>query len=321
MFFLLCAVFMIAAVVARVYDRNLDPIGHTGISGRISLTCYSAMWYPFKSLVPDHLHAFYMRPVWEKLFSAKFVGGMIGTVAVLALLSKYRKRVPGLVAAWAVYLVILAPVSGVITTGMQVAADRYAYLTMMAFVVPVAIGLLDLSRWVERYRPPAFLRPAMASVVILGLMTLTFMQCRTWKDSEALWSTGIQNGAGHVADLHNNLGAVWASRGHFDLAIMAFNEALRLRPGTEGSEEEPREGGRRSQETDRPGQGHHRARRAYDRSARAGGRISTPDFATVCQSFALVRVVRIFSYPSISNLVGRSPMGAQQKTNFSPSNL
>ena len=231
MFFVLCAVFMVAAVVARVYDRNLDPIGHTGITGRISLTCYSAVFYPFKSLVPDHLHAFYMRPVWEKLFSTKFLIAMAGTVAIFAVLFRYRRRVPGLVAAWAVYLVILAPVSGVITTGMQVAADRYAYLTMMAFVVPVAIGLLDLSGWLGRYRLPPWLRPAMASGIILGLMALTFVQCRTWKDSEALWSTGIQNGAGHVADLHNNLGAVWASRGHFDLAIVAFNEALRIRPG------------------------------------------------------------------------------------------
>ena len=35
---------------------------------------------------------------------------------------------------------------------------------------------------------------------------------------------------GHVADLHNNLGAVWASKGHYDLAIFAFGEALRLKP-------------------------------------------------------------------------------------------
>ena len=66
--------------------------------------------------------------------------------------------------------------------------------------------------------------------MIAALMAMTFAQCRTWKDSEALWANGIEHGAGHVADLHNNLGAVWASRGHYDLAIFAFSEALRLKP-------------------------------------------------------------------------------------------
>ncbi len=66
-------------------------------------------------------------------------------------------------------------------------------------------------------------------------MTLTYHQCRTWRDSEALWSNGIEHGAGHVADLHNNLGAVWASKGYYDLAILAFSEALRIKPGLQAA--------------------------------------------------------------------------------------
>ena len=80
-FFTLCAVFMVAAVVARVYDRNLDPVGNTGITGRISLSCYSAMFYPIKSLWPFDLHAFYMRPRWAKLFGPQFLLAIAGTIA------------------------------------------------------------------------------------------------------------------------------------------------------------------------------------------------------------------------------------------------
>ncbi len=229
-FLALCGVFMAAAVLARVYDRNLDPIGTTGISGRLTLSCYSAAFYPIKSLWPTNLHAFYMRPRWARLFEPQYLAAVAGTLAVTGLLIANRRRRPGMLACWVVYLAILAPVSGLVTTGMQVAADRYGYLTMMAFVTPTAIGLADLAGRFARF-PRARLAPKLGGFAVVGaLVTLTFGQCRTWRDSEALWANGIEHGAGHVADLHNNLGAVWASKGHYDLAIFAFGEALRLKP-------------------------------------------------------------------------------------------
>jgi hypothetical protein len=236
-FFGLCGVFMVAAVAARVYDRNLDPIGNTGVSGRITLTCYSAMFYPIKSLWPLDMHAFYMRPRWEKLFQPRFLLAVAGALASTAWLIRNRKAHPGLLASWVAYLLLLAPVSGIVTTGMQVAADRYGYLTMMAFVAPLAVGFYDLTSRLGSFRPAIGLEKASAFAMIAVLMCLTYHQGRTWKDSEALWSNGIEHGAGHVADLHNNLGAVWASKGYYDLAIMAFSEALRLKPGLQAARE------------------------------------------------------------------------------------
>ena len=80
---------------------------------------------------------------------------------------------------------MLAPVSGVITTGMQVAADRYGYLTMIVFVAPVAGGLCDLVPLLSRMRRPVLTQALGAGVLIAGLASLTYIQCRTWKDSEA----------------------------------------------------------------------------------------------------------------------------------------
>ena len=234
-FFALSGVFMVAAVLARVYDRNLDPIGNTGVSGRVALTSYSVMFYPIKSFWPFDMHAFYMRPKWAKLFGPQFLLAIAGAVAVTALLVRERKRHPGLLAAWVAYLLMLAPVSGVVTTGMQVAADRYGYLTMMAFVAPIAAGLCDLAPRFARFRLTAGRQAVVGFGMILVLMMFTYHQCRTWRDSEVLWSNGIEHGAGHVADLHNNLGAVWASRGHYDLAIFAFSEALRIKPGLQAA--------------------------------------------------------------------------------------
>jgi protein O-mannosyl-transferase len=229
-FLVLCGVFMVAAVLARVYDQNLDPIGNTGILGRITLSCYSVMFYPIKSLWPFDLHAFYMRPSWFKLFEPRFLLAVAGTIAATTLILRERKRRPGMLAAWMIYLVMLAPVSGAITTGMQVAADRYGYLTMMAFVAPMAIGFCDLAARLARFQLAIKAQVVGALVTIAVLTGMTYHQCRTWKDSEALWVNGIEHGAAHVADLHNNLGAVWAAQGYYDLAIFAFGEALRIDP-------------------------------------------------------------------------------------------
>lgn len=229
-FLVLCGVFMVAAVLARVYDRNLDPIGNTGVSGRITLSCYSVMFYPVKSLWPFDLHAFYMRPRWAKLFEPRFLLAVAGTIAATALVFRERKRHPGMLSAWVAYLVLLAPVSGIITTGMQVAADRYGYLTMMVFTTPMAVAFCDLVARFSGFRIAGKVQLFTSITLVAVLVAMTFNQCRSWKDSEALWANGIEHGAGHVADLHNNLGAVWASRGHYDLAIFAFSEALKLKP-------------------------------------------------------------------------------------------
>jgi hypothetical protein len=230
-FFGLGAVFMVAAVVARVYDRNLDPIENTGISGRVALTCYSAWFYPLKTMLPTDLHAYYMRPRWSKLFEPPFLAAIAGSLLAGVLLFTQRRRFPGLVAATAAYLFILAPVSGVVTTGMQLAADRYGYLAMIPWTVAMAVGLCDLEPMLARRRLSGRALATVAAVPLVVLGVLSFQQCRTWRDSEALWAHAIEHGAGHVADLHNNLGAIWASKGHYDLAIMAFHESIRIKPG------------------------------------------------------------------------------------------
>ena len=236
-FFALTTVFMVAAVVARVYDRNLDPIGNTGFFGRVCLTSYSIVFYPLKSLWPFDMHAFYMRPRRASLFGPKFLLAIAGAILSTGLIWARRHKNPGMLAAWVAYLVMLAPVSGMVTTGMQLAADRYGYMTLIAFVAPIACGLCDLAPRLASGMNLMLARKAIAYGMVASLMAMTYYQCRTWKDSEALWSNGIEHGAGHVADLHNNLGATWASKGHFDLAIFAFTEALRLKPELKAARE------------------------------------------------------------------------------------
>src|SRR5262249_1611870 len=64
-----------------------------------------------------------------------------------------RTRAPAVIAAWAVYLALLLPVSGLMQVGPQAAADRFMYLAMVPILVLVGCGCVWFARqssWMGR---------------------------------------------------------------------------------------------------------------------------------------------------------------------------
>ena len=57
-----------------------------------------------------------------------------------------RHRWPAGLACWIVYLLLLAPVSGVAQSGLQLVADRYSYLSCMVWAILLAAVLSRLWR-------------------------------------------------------------------------------------------------------------------------------------------------------------------------------
>jgi hypothetical protein len=221
--FALCGAFMAAAVLARqLHAENFAEISGMDLSTRIAIACYSVMSYPLESLWPFGLNAFYYRSPRIDLFEPRFLLAIAGTIAATALIVRERRRHPGMLASWAIYLIMLAPVSGLIPTGVVISADRYSYLTMVAFAAPMAVMFSDLAARASRLRLSSRVQVAGAVVMLAPLVVLTYIQCRT---------RAIEEGEGdYVADLHNQLGVTWASKGHLDLAVLAFHEALRIKP-------------------------------------------------------------------------------------------
>jgi Flp pilus assembly protein TadD len=123
------------------------------------------------------------------LTEPRFLLSAAGVAAVSAILVAARRRFPGALAAWAVYLVMLAPSSGLIQTGgAYVAADRYGFMPMMGLAVLAASALCALVGGGRAPRAVALGVFAAGSVVGLALVAKTRDQCRTWHDSETLWS-------------------------------------------------------------------------------------------------------------------------------------
>jgi hypothetical protein len=90
-------------------------------------------------------------------------------VAVTALAWRRRREQPYLLIGWLWYLVMLAPVLGLVQVGQQACADRYTYLPTLGVLVMVAWSVAEIVA-----RRPALRR----AVIALTLVTLAALALR-----------------------------------------------------------------------------------------------------------------------------------------------
>ena len=141
-------VFLALAVAAKPHSRF--PAGHRATAAAIAQACYATWFYIKKSVLPLNLIAYYPLPRELDWLAPTFMLSILATLGMSIGLFLLRRRWPGLLAAWLSYLVILAPNSGIVRIGDAIAADRYSYMSMLGWVVLLAVCLcrlgLDSSR-------------------------------------------------------------------------------------------------------------------------------------------------------------------------------
>jgi tetratricopeptide (TPR) repeat protein len=228
-FVLMSLVFMGLAIAAR--RQSLASVEQTGVSASLARACYGTWFYLLKTALPLNLSAVYPAPREIDWQAPQFLGSIVGTLAVSLALFLLRQRWPGLLAAWLSYLVILAPNSGIIRIDDQIAADRYSYLSMLGWVVVAAAGLCRLWGAAWRSREAAIGITALGLGALLVLVPMTWNQCRTWRDSETLWTHALNHGAAESSLAHYNLGLVFQHQEKLVAAAAHYAEALRLNPG------------------------------------------------------------------------------------------
>jgi hypothetical protein len=260
-FVALSAIFMGLAVWAR--PRGIAPLSDVDIGARVAQACYAVWFYLVKTLVPIQISACYPLPVRISLDQPRFFFSALGVPVVTATLVALRRKLPAVLAAWASYLVILAPTSGLLPLGPCIAADRYSFMATMGVFVLAASGLCSLAGG-ERFPRRIASGPQIVGwMAVLGLVLLTRTQCRTWRSSDALWSHALAvsrepnpfasyslgliraRNADTLAEAqtlimvavrltpddskaHNALATVLARRGQLDESLAQSREAVRL---------------------------------------------------------------------------------------------
>jgi Flp pilus assembly protein TadD len=223
-----CVAFAAVAFAAKRYW--VDPEVTTGpvLVGRVAQASFGAWFYLEKTVWPFGITAFYPRPERGDFQTPLFMACVAGVVLMVLVALWQRRRRPWLLTTLAAYLAIASPYLGLTRVGITLAADRYSYAPMMAWVVLGCAGLCGFVR--RRWSRPALLGAGAGMLAMAcGLMVLCSAQCEVWKSSEPLWSHALKY-AGWSSELHRFMGTSLADEGKLDRAVDELREALRLRP-------------------------------------------------------------------------------------------
>src|SRR2546426_5353351 len=222
-FVLLAAAASAIAVMAQSSVHAAISLAQLSVAGRLAISTYGLSFYLWKTVAPGNLSPLYELPPTVNPWAPPFLLSYGLVLAITAIVLAFRRRVPGLLAAWVAYVVVLLPVLGIFQSGPQIAADRYTYLASLGWAILVSAGVL--SHW--RRRP--FLFTGLAACVLFGLGILTWNQVQVWRDSEKLWTHALATyPKSSIAE--NNLGNVRADQSKLAEAIEHYRQALDINP-------------------------------------------------------------------------------------------
>ena len=220
--------------IAQVRGSSVAPLEVIPAGVRIANALVSYAAYLVKMLWPTKLAPFYPYPVtglpaWQVAGSAVML-----LCLTVALMSAGRSR-PYLAVGWLWYLGTLAPMIGIVQTGMHALADRFAYIPLIGIFVMMAWGVPDLWRRVgerESGRKGEWETrglSAAAGIVIVALAVLTWRQAGCWRDTISLFRhTTEVTKDNYIAQ--SNLGAALMDSGDVDGAIRELQESVRIAP-------------------------------------------------------------------------------------------
>jgi cytochrome c-type biogenesis protein CcmH/NrfG len=226
------AVMGVAAAVMAGYATASVPYtviawSDWGLGARAVQAVYGLMFYIQKTLWPTRLASMYELPRGLDPTEPRFLAPWAFVVAAGLVVVLLRRRVPGLLAAALIYVVILAPVLGLRQAGPQLVADRYTYLANIPWAVLTAAGAVW---WVRRTGGRGAAPLGVAAVAVaLVLGVLTWRQTSLWRDTAALYRHNIESGAdGPLARIF--YGRELAQGGRKEEALVQFEKATELSP-------------------------------------------------------------------------------------------
>ena len=195
---------------------------------------HSIVFYLWKMLVPVPLVPFY--PIVRPETSAGTLPNIAAMLLVL-LVSIACLRYGGgkrayLSAAWLGYLVILAPVLGIVQVGSQAAADRYTYFASLSPFLLGSAAVAALAVPTAAEARPSGIRQwsalGLCGVLVAVLGYLTVGQIAIWKHSTTLWEhvTRAYPDASQIA--RTNLANAYRQAGRVDEALREYDRALAL---------------------------------------------------------------------------------------------
>jgi len=228
LFALPAILFAIVAFLGQQHVSAMRSLESFGFESRVAQALFAASFYSWKTILPADLSPLYEIPPNFSFWDSMILAGAAVTVAISVAVYVFRRRWLAGLACWAYSLAMLAPVLGIVSTGPQLAADRYTYLSFLSWAVLAGAGLFFMTQCAARVRTiiTAYLT---ATVIVMVFSLLTWHQTMVWRDTGTLWSHVLKlNPDSSIA--HYNLARFLASHGERDRAMTHYRKALSIRP-------------------------------------------------------------------------------------------
>jgi Tfp pilus assembly protein PilF len=220
------------AATAYAVQRTTGYLTDAQPLARVVMVVYNVWFHVWKTFVPRGLGPLYEMPANLHLLEPAYLWASVGVVVVTVGVWLLRRRWPAGLAVWVFYLIMLAPVTGVVHTGHHLGADRNTYVPCAGFALLVGAAVAaatggDLRGGRRRLAAGALI--GLVTLWLAGLAVAAHRQTAFWHDPETLWARGIEVDPSCSICVHN-LAIVVQRRGDQEASLALFQRALALRP-------------------------------------------------------------------------------------------
>ena len=196
-----------AASVATMFAQTVTmaSLEQLPLLPRLKNAAVSLIAYLRQMFWPTDLAVFYPHPhdqlnIWIVLMAAALV------IAITLVAIVVRQKHPAVFVGWFWYLLLLAPVIGIVQAGLQARADRFTYLPHIGITMLLTWTCADLA---QRWRNRRVVLTSIATFAIVVSIILAYQQTTYWRDSVTLWERALAVTSNNQTAHQNLAAALW----------------------------------------------------------------------------------------------------------------
>ncbi len=209
--------------------QAIVPLTARGLGFRVISAFDALSAYFWRWLAPIDLSPYYPYPSEYRGVLANAADYSFAIVFVLGVTfgckRLWQRGYPTFATVWALYLVTLSPVIGIISVGNQASADRYTYLPTLPLDLLAGVGVTLLATGKQR---PVWLRAIgikLTVIAVLLLIVLARSQSGVWTNDLVLWRTVAERTPDDlIVQAGLGFAQMWAE--HDEAAILHLESAL-----------------------------------------------------------------------------------------------
>ncbi len=232
-FFFLSLCIGLITVFGQKKVGALAPIKDLSFFERGINSLYNVFFYLEKTFFPLNLAPFYPYSNSLTIWSGQFASALFFFIGIFIFcLIRWRRGEKYWGAAWLYYLMVLAPVVGLVQVGSQGSADRYTYLPTLSLYFLVGalfICQINVLRSGNRKSATSFCITGLGIFLVICFGSIAIKQIKVWKDGESLWRRNIEVFPKKQVDVYRMLGDVLRTQGRYREGEEMFRAALNIK--------------------------------------------------------------------------------------------